>query len=388
MLDFATTFLMESWRVLGQMAPYLIFGFLVAGILSVSLSASWLERHLGRGGMGPVVKASLFGIPLPLCSCSVIPVAASIRASGASRAATTSFLLSAPQTGIDSILVTHAMLGPLFAIYRPVAALLTGVVGGGLVRSFVEGRGDTVSEGQNGNGASDSAVAGASVAACGDGCCATATNQGRQSCGCEEGDPASENRDASVRKVDFWRRVFRYGFLTLPRDIGPALAIGILIAGVMAALVPPNRLEAYLGGGVLSLLLLMAAGVPVYVCATASVPIAAGLMYMGASPGGALAFLIAGPATNAATFTTVWKILGRRTAFLHLVTVAASALGCGLLLDWLMPLATGAYPRLAKHIHAHETISRWSHLWAILLVAIMIYAIWWGPRASRRRGPS
>ncbi len=124
------------WRLIGQMAPYLLFGFLAAGTLSVLVSPAWVERHLGGRGMGPVFKASLFGIPLPLCSCSVIPLSASIRRHGASRAATTSFLLSTPQTGVDSIVVTYALLGPVFAVFRPVAALLTGLLGGGLVQLF------------------------------------------------------------------------------------------------------------------------------------------------------------------------------------------------------------------------------------------------------------
>src|SRR4030042_5371545 len=158
MFDMGTELVRQCWLVLGQMAPYLLFGFLMAGVLSVCVSPAWVERHLGRRGLGPVLAASAFGVPLPLCSCLVIPVSASMRRHGASRAATTAFLLSTPQTGVDSIAGTYALLGPGFAVFRPVAALLTGVIGGVLVLLFGE------------NGGADEA-AGAKPDACTDACC-------------------------------------------------------------------------------------------------------------------------------------------------------------------------------------------------------------------------
>jgi len=327
----------ESWQVLGQMSPYLLFGFLAAGVLSVCISPEWVERNLGRHGFGPVLKASLFGVPLPLCSCSVIPVSASIRRHGASRAATTAFLLSTPQTGVDSVAVTYALLGPVFAIFRPIAALLTGLVGGALVQFFDD---------QNASG---------QVEASGGACCAEAC--------------CADTHERSAVS-----RILRYGFVTLPADIGVALLVGVLIAGLMAAIVPRDQLHAYIGGGVVSILLLMAAGVPVYVCATASVPIAAGFMHMGASPGAALAFLIAGPATNAATFTTIWKLLGRRTAILYLGTVAASAIACGLVLDWLVPAVGATLPELGGHAHAAEAGGWFGHVAAVVLLGVMLFS--------------
>ena len=136
MIDIVVRVALESWAVLGEMAPYLLFGFLMAGVLSICISPEFIERHLGGRGFGPVVKAALFGVPLPLCSCGVIPVAASFRRHGASRAATTSFLLSTPQTGVDSIAITYALLGTAFAVYRPIVALATGLLGGLLVMLF------------------------------------------------------------------------------------------------------------------------------------------------------------------------------------------------------------------------------------------------------------
>jgi uncharacterized protein len=325
---------LESWTVLGQMAPYLLFGFLMAGVLSVCVSPEFIERHLGGRGFGPVLKAALLGVPLPLCSCGVIPVAAAFRRHGASRAATTSFLLSTPQTGVDSIAITYALLGATFAVYRPVVALATGLLGGLLVMLFGQPN-------HNGTPAADPQPE------CHESCCS------------DDG-----------RKTHVVWRALQYGLVTLPRDIGLPLLLGIVIAGAIAVFVPANQLKPYLGGGVVSIVLMMALGIPIYVCASASVPIAAGLIHLGASPGAALAFLIAGPASNAATITTVWKLLGRRTVFLYLLTIAVTAVAAGLSLDWLLSATQLTVPELAKPCHdaaAHAM----STSWAILLLAVL-----------------
>ena len=341
-MDKITGIFTESWLIMGQMSPYLLFGFLVAGVLSEVISPAWVEKHLGGRGLGSVLQASLFGVPLPLCSCGVIPVAASLRHQGASKAATTSFLLSTPQTGVDSIAVTYAMLGPVFAVFRPLVALITGIIGGGLVLIFGDAKGKSRNESETGTG-------------CTDACCSTNPKSG------------------------VFKRIIDYGFVRLPADIGSALLLGILIAGLMAVLIPQGFLAAYIGGGVFSILLMMLAGIPVYVCATASVPIAAGFMHMGASAGAALAFLIAGPATNAAAFTTTWNVLGRRTALLYLITIAGSALGSGLLLNWMMPLFESGAPLSSGNTHIMNESGWLTHIWAagLLLVVMISYMVKW-----------
>jgi len=341
MLAELTNILWQSWLVLGQMAPYLLLGFLVAGILSVCVSAAWVERHLGGRGLYPVGAASLFGVPLPLCSCGVIPVSASIRRHGASRGATTAFLISTPQTGVDSIAVTYAMLGPVLAVFRPVAALVTGVVGGVLAQLV-----DRSPDHPTGGSANLEPTCGS---------------------GCAE-DAGGESRTAQRNVL---KRAFHYGFVTLPRDIGPALLVGVAIAGLIGALVEPNQLQPWLGAGVGSILLMMAAAVPIYVCATASVPIAAGLIHLGASPGAALAFLIAGPATNAATVTTIWRLVGRRVTLMYLVTVGASAVVGGLAIDALLPGLAMGLPDPGEHLHAVP--GGWlGHFWAVALLAVLV----------------
>lgn len=324
----------ESWLVFGQMAPYLLFGFLMAGVLSVCISPEFVERHLGGRGFGPVLKAAALGVPMPLCSCGVIPVSAAFWRHGASRAATISFLLSTPQTGIDNIAVIYALLGLTFAIFSPIVALTIGLLGGLLVMLFAQSNGD----GETGE---------SKPLKCAESCC------------------------ADTRQHKMVRRALEYGFITLPRDIGLALLGGVVIAGAIAALVPDNQWQPYLGGNVLSILLMMALGIPLYVCSSASVPIAAGLIHAGASPGAALAFLIAGPATNAATITTVWKLLGSRTALLYLLTIAIGAVGAGLTLDWLMPAVGGSVPAFAGHCHDTMGGEWFSAFWAIVLLLVL-----------------
>ena len=288
----------DFWATLGEMAPYLLFGFLLAGACSVAVSARTIERHLGGKGFWPVLKATVVGIPLPLCSCGVIPVGASLRRHGASRGATVAFLISTPQDGVDSVLVTLGLLGPVFAIFRPLVALVSGLLGGALAAGL--GGGGDVSSGESRR------------EACDEPCCR----------------PQGGTR---------LRRALSYGFGALPRDIGRALLVGLLLAAVITAFVPADSLAGILGGGLGAMVLMMVLGIPVYVCATASVPVAAALILKGVSPGAALVFLMTGPATNLAAIATIWRVMGVRTAAVYLVTVAVSAIGAGLVLDAVLP---------------------------------------------------
>jgi uncharacterized membrane protein YraQ (UPF0718 family)/copper chaperone CopZ len=293
LFDVAAIFFLSLWGTLREMAPFLLFGFFVAGVLSVFIQPETVEHHLGGSGFKQVLKAALFGVPLPLCSCGVIPVGASLRRHGASAGATTSFLISTPQTGVDSIMVTLSLLGPVFAIFRPIVSFVSGVFGGALVNAFGPERDPSQPNGP----------------VCVGECCTGTPGQNR------------------------FLRAIRYGFITLPRDINRALIVGIVVAGLIAAVVPDDYFSTILGGGILSMLVMMLVGIPIYVCATASVPIAAALIMKGVSPGAALVFLMTGPATNAATISTVWRTMGRRTAGLYLGTVAGASILAGLLLD-------------------------------------------------------
>jgi hypothetical protein len=329
--NFAIAFCFDFWATITQMAPYLLFGFFVAGILSVLIPPEMVERHLGGRGLLPVIKASLFGVPLPLCSCGVIPVAASLRQHGASKGATVSFLLSTPETGIDSIFVTWSLLGPIVGIYRPIVAFITGLIGGAAV-DLLHG---------------DDAKSDFKREACVKPCCM-----------------------AQSRK----RRILTaltYGFVSLPRDIGGAMIIGLLIAAGIAAFVPQDFFGQVLGGGIVAMLIMMAVGIPVYVCASASVPIAAALIAKGVSPGAAWVFLMTGPATNAATIAMIWNMLGKRTAVIYLLTIAVCAISSGLLLDVM--LKDIGIPAIS---HYHQmSPALWEHALGVLLAGILSYGV-------------
>ncbi len=338
--------LIAAWMVLGQMAPYLLFGFLAAGILSVLVSPEWVERHLGGNGLRPVVKSTIFGIPLPLCSCGVIPVTASIRRHGAGPGATAAFLLSTPQTGVDSLLATYALLGPVYMVFRFVVALVTGIAGGLLVAASALRR------------TPDSATSDPSNEACTEECCI-----------------GGQHSSALVR-------VLRYGFVTLPRDIAVPLLIGIAVAGLIGAFVEEGYLSAYLGGGWLAMLTMMAVGIPIYVCSTASIPIAVGFIHMGASPGAALVFLIVGPATNAAAISVIWKILGRRQTLIYLGTVAVTALASGFALDFVYRHWIGVAEPL-RMLHEEHGLGWFTHISAVVLLGVCVSSLWVGRRNKK-----
>ncbi|HUV41978.1 MAG TPA: permease, partial [Sedimentisphaerales bacterium] len=213
--DFIKSIIVDFWGTVAEMSPYLLFGFFAAGLLSVVISQRLVEKHLGGTGLWPLVKASLFGVPLPLCSCSVIPVSMSLHKHGAAKGPTLSFLLSTPQTGVDSILVTLSLLGPLFAVFRPVAAFVTGIIGGGLVNLF------------------------------------DPTNATLQ----EKSGPENCPHCRSDNKI---LTGLKYGFVTLPRDIGKAMLLGLLVAAVISALVPEGYFAEKLGTGIVPMLVMMA----------------------------------------------------------------------------------------------------------------------------------
>lgn len=337
MLDFIEKIVIDFWGVLAEMSPYLLFGFAVAGLLSVFINAQRVERHLGKAGFWQVFKASLFGVPLPLCSCGVIPVSMSLYKHGASKGATISFLLSTPQTGVDSILVTYGLLGPIFAVFRPVAAFITGLVGGTVI-NILE-RHDIVKR----------AIPEEKVP-CSDPCCSN---------------PKHQNR---------FIRAFKHGFVTLPADIGKSMLIGLIIAALISALIPEDFFVdalAVSGGGLIAMLVMMVLGIPVYVCATASVPIAVALIAKGLNPGAALVFLMTGPATNAATLLTLSSQLGKRSAIVFLLTVIISSLVCGLLLDAIF------HGDISQITHAHGfMLPVWfKNTAAVVLLAVLGYGI-------------
>ncbi|MCK5803493.1 MAG: SO_0444 family Cu/Zn efflux transporter [Lentisphaeria bacterium] len=340
-MTYILTTLVEIWRTLGEMAPYLLLGFLAAGVLSRFVTEDFVRNHLGKGFRG-VLLASLLGVPLPLCSCGVIPVAASLRLQGAGKGATTAFLLSTPQTGVDSILATLGMLGPVFAVFRPIIAFVSGLLGGTVVELFDPEDDNVLPETTQTVPGEEATVPGETLEAC----CSNLGDKTKPS----------------------WLAAAQYGLVELPASIRAPLAIGIVIAGALSAALPDTLAPELLGGGMLAMLAMMVAGIPMYVCATASVPIAAVLLGKGVSPGAVLVFLMTGPATNAATIGVVWRTLGKRSAIAYLSTVVVTALGAGWLLDHIF-LMEG----MQTNMGAVAMLPGWAaDLSALLLLGVLL----------------
>ncbi len=281
-------------HLINEMSPYLLLGFFIAGVMHAFIPGRYYSKYLSKPNFRSVVNAAILGIPLPLCSCGVIPTAMSLRKEGASKGAVTSFLIATPQTGVDSILATYSIMGWPFAIVRPIAALVTSLLGGSMV------------------------------------------NLGEQEVVIGSADPI-KNASSSNDKT-FWDRVvdaLKYAFVEMMGDIGKWLVIGLVVAGAITMLVPDSFFAVFQGNTWASMLLVLCLAVPMYLCATGSIPIAVALMLKGLTPGAALVLLMAGPACNMASILVVRKVLGNKTLWLYLASIVAGAVGFGFLIDAL-----------------------------------------------------
>lgn len=350
------------------MAPYLLFGFAAAGLLHVFIRKEFVQRWLGQPGLGSVVKASLLGVPMPLCSCSVIPVAASLRKSGASKGATASFLSSTPQTGVDSILASYALLGGLFTTVRVFVAFVCGIVTGYLIEVFCNKKTPVVAKASPSDLSLSnhldpiSSLTPPSTMGSGDQASPTISEiKPMDSCA---GQPSLKRGPIEA---------LRYGFITLPADLATALAAGLLLAGLITTLLPSDLLSGSLSSGPLAFLLATAISLPLYVCATASIPMAYALLAAGLSPGAALVFLITGPATNMTTIVTVWKMLGRGATVIYLI----SLLVISWLTGWLFNAALSAVA-MDGLAHHHEALhpSLYRHASGVLLIGLLVFSLW------------
>ncbi|MBQ0731106.1 MAG: SO_0444 family Cu/Zn efflux transporter [Oleispira antarctica] len=277
-----------------ESAPYLLLGLLLAGIIRMLVPDSWITKFLGE--KSSVVTAAIIGTPLPLCSCSVIPTAIGIRRAGASKASTASFMVSTPETGVDSIGVTLALMGPVMAIARPISAIISAIVTGTLVRLW-----DTETP----------PIQEEAVKSC---------------CG---------GKKEVLGFGQKMKNAVVYGYGKLLSDFMGWLLIGIGFAALIQTYVPPTLLSEY-GNGIFAMLIAVVISIPMYICATASTPVAAGLMLSGISPGAALVFMLTGPATNIATLMVVKNELGIRSLMAYLTGVIVTALAMGLTLDWIV----------------------------------------------------
>lgn len=323
-------FFKDFLEILNEMSVYLLLGFLFAGILNVLIPKHKVKKFLGGNSVKSVFYASVLGVPLPLCSCGVIPTGISFYKNGASKGATNSFLISTPQTGIDSILVTYSLLGLPFAVIRPFIALVTGVVGG------------------------------------------IFTNKIDKQIPVKPIQTTEKEEKKSV-----FDRLFKYAFVDFLQDIANWLVIGLLIAAFISVVIPDGFFSNYLDNDLLSMLVILVASIPLYVCATSSVPIAAVLIMKGISPGAALVFLMAGPATNAATIAVIKNAMGAKALWAYLISIIVGSLLFGYLINYFLP-AEWFQIASSEHLHhEHGILPYWLKIISSIILFILILNAYW-----------
>ncbi len=278
------------------MSPYLLLGFLLAGLMHAFIPGKYYSKYLSKKSFRSVVNAALLGIPLPLCSCGVIPTAMSLRKEGASKGSVISFLIATPQTGIDSIIATYSLMGLPFSIIRPIAALLTSIFGGAL---------------------------------------ANITDNSQET----EIDTCKYNQSkTNIEKDGFLRKIltaFRYAYIEMMQDIGKWLVVGLIVAGLITVFIPNDVFAVFEGNTFASMFLVLCIAIPMYLCATGSIPIAVALMLKGLTPGAGLVLLMAGPACNMASILVVRKVLGTRSLLVYLLSIVSGAIAFGCLIDYM-----------------------------------------------------
>lgn len=350
-MNFVAMFFDEFVTLFAEMAPFLLLGFLLAGVIHV-----WIPNHLyvpkiSKANFKSVLWAALFGVPLPICSCGVIPTSIAIRREGASKGASVSFLISTPATGVDSILATYSLLGLPFAILRPIAAFVTALFGGVLTNFATRGETADVPK-------EDCAES------CHDGCC----------------DEHGEVCEGFMHKL---KETLRYGFVDMVSNVSKWLCIGLVLGALIAAFVPNDFFLALREYPVLCMLAVLVLAMPMYTCATGSIPLALALVAKGITPGAALVLLMAGPATSIASMLVVGKAFGKRTLVAYLVSIAAGALFFGFIVDtfFMDTFLSAMLPSGAVTEMGHGALGIFDYVCASFLALLMIYS-----RIPKRRG--
>lgn len=316
-MEYLYNIVSEIWAMFMEMSPYLLLGFLLAGLMHEFVPAGIYTKYLSGNNLKSVVYAALLGIPLPLCSCGVIPTAMGIRREGASKGATLSFLIATPQTGVDSIIATYSLMGLPFALVRPIAALVTSVFGGALCNVFCKE--DTHTE---------------------------------QSV--KPGDSMHQRKSIGNRV----RNVLHYAFVEMIEDIGKWLMIGLVIAGIITASIPDSWFVVFKDNTLYSIIFVLLFSIPMYLCATGSIPIAVALMMKGLTPGAALVLLMAGPACSMASILVIDKVLGRKTLCVYLASISIGAIAFAFGIDYLLP-SEWFIPMTSKGMHHCDGVGTW-----------------------------
>lgn len=340
-----------------SMSFYIMLGLLFVGILHTYIKREKVLKLLGKDKFSSVVNASIVGVPLPLCSCGVVPTALQLKKDGASNGAVTSFLISTPQTGVDSILATYAMMGPFMALFRPIAAFISGIIGGGVVNTFAKEEVININSNTN---------------------CGCSTHKSTTRCSTpklvKRNIPAKKNNTKKILKV------FKYAYGEFLDEISSHFIIGIFLASIITTFVPTDFfINLGLNEGIFGMLSMVLIGLPMYICSTSSIPIAMSLMTKGLSLGSAFVFLFVGPVTNIASILVLSKALGKKITTMYMSLVIICSLGFGFILDWFVGNNTLILDNALSHsVHGHAGIftNVIAFIFAILLIksiSIKIY---------------
>ncbi|GFD90765.1 hypothetical protein KUL152_29910 [Tenacibaculum sp. KUL152] len=353
-----------------ESAPWLLLGLLVAGVMHEIVPVSFLEKHMGNESFSSISKAAIIGAPLPLCSCGVIPAALGLRRSGASKPSTISFLVSTPETGVDSVSVSYALLGPLYAIIRPITAVLSAIYAGVMVRLF-----DSEVKGVPASLSTESS------------CCASQTKAPAPPTSCCASDKGHQHQVAPTPSVlTKLSRVVSFASGKLLEDIVVWLLIGLGLAAAIKTWVPTDFLTQW-GDGLLAMVVMAVIGIPMYICATASTPLAVGFLAAGLSPGAVLVFLMAGPATNVSTMGMIKQEMGSRTLMLYLFSVMSASIGFGYGLNYMVnAFSLSHLINTQSHLHEHgRNVQALYAVCAIVLAALMARLGWKKWRQAREQ---
>lgn len=378
-MNFVTDFVWEFITLFSEMAPFLLLGFLLAGILHV-----WVPNHLyvpkiAKSNFASVLWAAIFGVPLPICSCGVIPTSIAIRKEGASKGASVSFLISTPATGVDSILATYSLLGLPFAILRPVAAFVTALFGGVLTNFATRGEpAENVAAVRSGSAVKhehhDHEHHHHDHDDCDDDRCECGSlHHEHEHCGCCCDDDHDAPAATFLGKV---KETFRYGLVNMVGDVSKWLMIGLVLGALISAFVPNELFLALREYPILCMVCVLLLAMPMYTCATGSIPLALALVAKGITPGAALVLLMAGPATSIASMLVVGKAFGKRTLAAYLFSIAFGAMFFGFIVDtfFMDTFLSAMLPQGAADCHGHEALGVFDYVCAGLLAAFMLYA--------------
>lgn len=298
-MEFIFNFLQNFWELSIMIGLYILIGLIFVGIVHLYVSEDWIKKHLGEDNKYSAIKGALYGIPLPLCSCGVIPLATSLRQKGASKKAVTSFYITTPMTGVDSIIATYGVFGLPMAIIRVISSFISGVIAG----SFVKESYDGIQQEEEKKS-----------------CCS--------SCGCSSNEPVKENK---------LKKAFDYSVNEVFSDLAKPMFYGLVLATLFILLIPNNGIEFLNNNLFIAYALVFLVALPLYVCSISAIPIALSMLAVGVSPGVAFIFLAAAPATNIITAGIIKKILGTDVLIVYLISIVLVTISFALMVDFVFP---------------------------------------------------